>query len=195
MKKLLFNHPFNCAFRLTLLAYWLLIPCALIAQKKSPIPFLEFEQINLPGGLQGNTVNCMVEDAYGFVWFGTVNGLTRYDGRDFERFQHNPLDSNSLIDNYVEAILVDSKGTLWIGSLGKGLTKFNPSENTFKRFEGKQDHPNGLIDGLINTIIEAKDGQIWIGTNSGITKYNPETEIFKHYKVSKKFNGRVRVLR
>ena len=166
----------------------------LIAQKKAPTPFFEFEQMNLPGGLQGNTVNCMAEDEYGFVWFGTVNGLTRYDGRDFIRFQHNPLDSNSLVADYVESILVDSKGILWIGSLGKGLTKFNPSTNIFKRFEGKRDHPNGLIDGIINTIIEAKDGIIWIGTNSGITKLNPITQKFKHYKASKKFDGRVRVL-
>ena len=90
----------------------------LSAQKQVQAPFFEFEQIDLPGGLQGNTVNCMTQDEYGFVWFGTVSGLTRYDGRDFIRYHHNPLDSNSLIDNYVESILIDSKGNFWIGSLG-----------------------------------------------------------------------------
>jgi len=194
LRKLLYILPFNWAISLILLTYWFIIPCTLIAQKKAPTPFFEFEQMNLPGGLQGNTVNCMAQDEHGFVWFGTVNGLTRYDGRDFIRYQHNPIDTNSLVADYVESILVDSKGILWIGALGKGLTKFNPSTNTFKRFEGKRDHPNGLIDGIINTIIESKSGHIWIGTNSGITKLNPNTEKFKHYKASEKFDGRVRVL-
>ena len=114
-----------------LLSFTLLFLPELSAQKQAPAPFFEFEQIDLPGGLQGNTVNCMVQDKYGFVWFGTVSGLTRYDGRDFIRYQHNPLDTNSLIDNYVESMLIDSKGNFWIGSLGKGLTKFNPNTHEF----------------------------------------------------------------
>ncbi len=174
--------------------YLLLLTLPLVAQKQAPVPFFEFEQINLPGGLQGNTVNCMAEDQHGFIWFGTVNGLTRYDGRDFIRYRHNPLDSNSLIDNYVESILIDSKGIFWIGSLGKGLTKFSPSQNIFTRYKPKQAHPNGLIDGIINTIIEDQNGWIWMGTNSGITKLNPQTETFKHYGKNKNFDGRVRVL-
>ena len=169
-------------------------PFSLVAEKQAPTPFFEFEQLNLPGGLQGNTVNCMAEDQYGFVWFGTVNGLTRYDGRDFVRYQHNPLDTNSLINDYVESILIDRNGVLWIGSLGKGITKFDPTKNSFKRFEAKKDHPNGLIDGIINTIIEDKNGLIWIGTNTGLTKLNPATELFKHYLSNEVFDGRVRVL-
>ena len=171
----------------------------LSAQKQVQAPFFEFEQIDLPGGLQGNTVNCMTQDEYGFVWFGTVSGLTRYDGRDFIRYHHNPLDSNSLIDNYVESILIDSKGNFWIGSLGKGLTKFQSNKQEFVRYQPQQNHPNGLIDGIINTMIEDQKGNIWIGTNTGITKFNPLTEKFTHYKGGASasnglLDGRVRVL-
>ncbi len=173
---------------------YLMFSFPLLAQKQAPTPFFEFEQFDLPGGLQGNTVNCMAEDQYGFVWFGTVNGLTRYDGRDFVRYRHNPLDTNSLIHDYVESILIDKNGILWIGSLGKGITKFDPTQNTFKRFEAKRDHPNGLIDGIINTIIEGENGLIWIGTNTGLTRLDPVTELFKHYLPNETFDGRVRVL-
>ncbi len=182
-----------------LLYFMLLCLPELSAQKQAPAPFFEFEQIDLPGGLQGNTVNCMVQDEYGFVWFGTVNGLTRYDGRDFIRYQHNPLDSNSLIDNYVESMIIDKKGNIWIGALGKGLTKFNPNKHEFFRYTSRQNHPNGLIDGIINTIIEDQNGNIWMGTNTGVTKLNPNTEQFTHYigesESSNNFlDGRVRVL-
>ena len=139
----------------------------------------------------------MAEDEYGVVWFGTVNGLTSYDGRNFTRYLHHPQDSNSLVDNYVESILIDSKGIFWIGSLGKGLTKFNPNKNEFIRYLAKPDQMNGLNDGIINTIIEDRQGQIWIGTNSGITLLDPATDQFKHYRGNfegSKFDGRVRVL-
>lgn len=194
MRKLLF-YTTNLSWAICLcFSYFFISPFLLTAQKQAPAPFFEFEQLNLPGGLQGNTVNCMAEDQYGFIWFGTVNGLTRYDGRAFTRFQHNPLDTNSLIDNYVESILIDEKGNLWIGSLGKGLTQFDPSKHIFTRYKPQQNHPNGLIDGIINTIIADKKGEIWLGTNSGITKFNPITNTFKHYQAKEHFDGRVRVL-
>lgn len=194
MRKLLIN-SINYYYLAILLACCILVRSAnLLAQKRTTTPFFQFEQIDLPGGLQGNTVNCMVQDQHGFVWFGTVNGLTRYDGRNFIRYQHNPLDTNSLISDYVESILVDSKGILWIGSLGKGITKFDPANYSFQRLDAKKNNPNGLIDGIINTIIEAKNGIIWIGTNSGITQLNPMTNAFEHYKKNQYFDGRVRVL-
>jgi len=193
-EKELYKTTIICWLKSICFTYFLLFTLPVFAQKQAPAPFFEFEQINLPGGLQGNTVNCMAEDQYGFIWFGTVNGLTRYDGRDFIRYQHNPLDSNSLIDDYVESIFLDKKGVFWIGSLGKGLTKFVPAQNKFTRYSPQENNPNGLIDGIINTIIEDQNGWIWLGTNSGMTKLDPETEMFKHYEGDAFFDGRVRVL-
>lgn len=155
---------------------------SLFGQKQAPTPFFQFEQLELPGGLQGNTVQSMVEDEFGFIWFGTINGLTRYDGRAFKRYFHNPLDSNSLISNYIECITIDHNGVFWIGSYGKGITKFNPKNNQFKRYKPIQDHPNGLNDGNVHQILEDKNGIIWIATNSGVSRLDPETDNFKHYR-------------
>lgn len=184
MRKLLPHQSIKQWAVLLLWSYCFVCATPSFCQHQVPLPFLEFEQITLPGGLQGNTVQCMAQDEYGFLWFGTVNGLTRYDGRGYRRYRHNPLDSNSLINDYVECLLIDQKGIIWIGSLGKGLTRFNPTNNTFKRYKPQRGNPNGLTDGIINTIIEEETGILWLGTNSGITRLDPDTEIFKHYKVN-----------
>jgi len=88
----------------------------------------------LPGGKLENTLQCIAQDSTGILWFGTQNGLVKYDGRAYHRYLHNPLDSNSLISSYVECIFVDTDNTLWIGAFGLGFTRFDPKTNLFQRY-------------------------------------------------------------
>src|SRR5690606_37335574 len=89
----------------------------------------KFDQIGLEQGLSQSTVYAITQDKYGFMWFGTQDGLNRFDGYSFLIFKNNPDDSNSISNNNIKALLFDSRGALWIGTEGGGLDKYVLSEN------------------------------------------------------------------
>jgi hypothetical protein len=85
---------------------------------------LRFERISIAQGLSHSTVNCILQDSKGFMWFGTNDGLNRYDGHGFTVYKHDPGDTYSLSHNRVQALFEDSTGTLWVGTYG-GLNRFD----------------------------------------------------------------------
>jgi len=87
---------------------------------------VQFEHINLEEGLSQGSVYCVLQDQKGFLWFGTQDGLNKYDGYQFTIYRHNKGDSSSLSDNCINAIQEDNDGYLWIGTLSGGLTMILP---------------------------------------------------------------------
>ena len=94
-----------------------------------------FDHLGIEQGLSQSSVICIMQDSRGFMWFGTEDGLNRYDGYTFKVYRHNPNDSTSISSNNITAIKEDHYGNLWIGTGGKGINKFDPQSDTFKRFE------------------------------------------------------------
>ena len=84
--------------------------------KLSPGQHLRFERISLEQGLSQSTVFSMLQDSQGFMWFGTEDGLNKYDGYTFTIYKHDPDNPNSLSSNAVSAIYEDQEGMLWIGT-------------------------------------------------------------------------------
>ncbi|WP_290707925.1 two-component regulator propeller domain-containing protein [Flavihumibacter sp. CACIAM 22H1] len=112
-------------------------------------------------GLVSNSVLSICQDAKGFMWFGTSNGLNRYDGYRFRLYQKGK-DSTTLSDNNITSLLFDSKATLWIGT-GGGLDKYNPATDTFERI-----WLEGSRVGNIHSLYEDRVGAIWVGTANGL---------------------------
>lgn len=83
---------------------------------------LKFERLGISDGLSQNSVLCIVQDRQGFMWFGTEEGLNRYDGYHFTTFTHDERNSNSLSDSYILSLYVDARGDLWIGTAAGGWT-------------------------------------------------------------------------
>lgn len=75
---------------------------------------LTFEYLTVKDGLPQNTVQSIVKDKYGFMWFGTWNGLCRYDGYKVKVYNTIPGDSNSIANNRIHYIYKDHNGTLWV---------------------------------------------------------------------------------
>src|SRR5262245_5740512 len=90
-----------------------------------------YENFTTENGLSNNIVYCVSQDAKGFLWIGTNNGLNRFDGYGFKIFRNDPFDKNSLCANQVHAIEKDSKGHIWIGTT-TGLCRYNDSTGYFK---------------------------------------------------------------
>lgn len=111
------------------------------------------------------------------MWFGTQNGLNRYDGYEFREYKHNPKDPASLPGNKVRLVYEDRLKTLWIGTEGGGLCRFNRENENFIRCRYKNDSdPNpGRDINDIMTIYEDKNHVFWIGTfGGGLLRFDPK---------------------
>jgi len=151
------------------------------------IPNFRFDHLSTASGLSHNTVIEILQDSQGFLWFGTLNGLDRYDGYDFTGYRPVVGDSLSLCNNVINALYEDSQGVLWIGTLN-GLNRYNPHHDNFERILHHPENPNSLVDNRIRCITEDYTGQLWIGTESGISCYDPKTTNFQNFLPDKNNN-------
>ncbi len=94
---------------------------------------ISFERLTIKDGLSQSSVYAILQDKRGLMWFGTWDGLNKYDGYKFSIYTYNPQDPYSLSDNEVRAIYEDSLGILWIGTMD-GLNRFDRETERFIRF-------------------------------------------------------------
>ena len=163
-----------------------LIAHSLFAQSEN----LKFDQIGLEQGLSQSTVYAIVQDVQGFMWFGTQDGLNRYDGYSITVFNHNAEDSNTISDNTIFSLLCDRNGDLWIGTMRSGVDRYVPAENRFYHYRHKDNDPGTVSENDISAIYEDSYGRIWVGTrNKGLNLYNPSTRTFSHFIFNQKDNA------
>ena len=112
------------------LALFLIYTFLIFPQIKSGIAV---EHLTLQDGLSQSTISCILQDKDGFMWFGTANGLNRYDGYGFTVYKSNISDSGSISNNIINYLYEDSAGTLWI-STESGLNSFDKRTGKFKRY-------------------------------------------------------------
>ena len=156
----------------------LILMSRLVAQTSQ----LKFDQIGLEQGLSQSTVNSIVEDKQGFIWFGTQDGLNRYDGYSIVVFKHNSTNSNSLSDNHTFCLINDRKGDLWIGTRYGGLDLYDLFKNKFFHFRHNKNDSTTISDDYITTIFEDSNGGIWVGTRTkGLNKFNSKSNTFEHF--------------
>jgi len=148
-----------------------------------PQDSLYFEQLSLQEGVAHNLTYTMIEDSKGFLWFGTMYGLVRYEGSRYTIFKHNPEDEKSISFDDIVSLFEDSKGNIWIGTWGGGLNKYDPFTGEFTRFIADKNDKKGLNDNIVWAITEDKKGNIWIGTeHGGLNKYDPAKDEFTYFK-------------
>ena len=126
-----------------------------------------FQELNQ--GLSNSTIRCILQDSRGFMWFGTPEGLNRYDGTRYKLFENEENDSTSLCDNVVNVITEAPDGSLWIGT-ANGLAKFDYKTETFHKIDvfGDRDIFN------VSCLWLDLDGTLWVGTSgNGLYSYHP----------------------
>lgn len=144
-----------------------------------------FSNLSLADGLSQITVSCIHQDVKGFMWFGTRNGLNRYDGYNFDIFVSDPDDNNSISDNHIICITEDREGNLWIGT-NNGLNKFDINTNRFKRFYAELGNPESLSHNTIYAVYADHDDNIWVGTETGLELYDKKTDSFSRLLIDGK---------
>jgi len=93
-------------------------------------PASHIDRISLKEGLSNSEVRCIFQDRRGFLWFGTYDGLNRYDGYDFKVYRNQPEDSSSIIHSYVNCIAQDARNNLWVGTR-QGVSMLDPLTDKF----------------------------------------------------------------
>ncbi len=134
---------------------------------------LFFHHIDKRDGLSNISVSSIVQDSRGFIWFGTLNGLNRYDGRGIKLYSHNPYDRNSLIHNKIQTMNRSGRYLL-IGTYG-GLSVLDPDSGVFKNFTKTPGDTNSLTDNVVVYVIPDATGNLWVGTLNGLNYLNPTT--------------------
>ncbi len=148
---------------------------------------LMFHSLTDENGQVQSTSQCIIQDKLGFMWFGTQDGLCRYDGYSFKIYKNEPGNPNSLSNNYIWSIHQDEEGVLWIGTFGGGLNRFDPFTETFNSYRNDPNDPESISSDRIFKIIE-HDGVLWMGTNDGVCRFNKSTGKSKGFMQSR-ING------
>ena len=138
------------------------------AQMQKP----RFQHLQIQDGLSQTTVRCVLQDSRGFMWFGTQNGLNRYDGHNFRVFRPDPHSLNSLSNSDIYALLEDSFGGLWVGT-ADGLNRYDRTTEKFTAFLHDPADSTSLSHGHVTALFEDSDGVLWVGTGGGgINSFN-----------------------
>ena len=147
---------------------------------------IKFKRLSVEAGLSQSTVNCILQDSKGFMWFGTDDGLNKYDGYGFMIYKHNPDDPFSISHNQIWSLFEDSSGILWIGTFGGGLNRFDRDSEKFTHYDANDfqnltDEPEEFRN-VVRYIVENPPGVLWIATyGGGLVKFDVKSGVFTSY--------------
>src|ERR1700759_2438632 len=108
----------------------LLLLFAVLTGQAQPVN-LRFDHLGAEAGLSQSNITCILQDSRGFMWFGTRDGLDRYDGYEFTVYKNTPNDPKSLSNNFITDITEDAKGDLWIATWGGGVCRYSRTQDRF----------------------------------------------------------------
>jgi ligand-binding sensor domain-containing protein/class 3 adenylate cyclase/predicted metal-dependent HD superfamily phosphohydrolase len=133
-----------------------------------------FKNYTITDGLSQSSITAIEQDKYGYLWFGTQDGLNRFDGQNFEYFSSD--NTKGLENSYINTSFKSKDGNLWFGT-SNGLTKYDPKLEKFETFQ-----LNGGFTLQVESIIEDEKGNLWIGTSAnGIAIFSKKTKKFQYF--------------
>ena len=134
-----------------------------------------FTNLSIKEGLSQISVMKILQDSDGYMWFGTRNGLNKYDGNKFTVYKHNFADSLSLTDSHITELIEDNDGNLWVGTV-IGLNKLNLRTN--KNTPYYREKCNLFRKGIRSLFIDSRN-RLWVGTSKGLCLYIKELDLFQ----------------
>jgi signal transduction histidine kinase/ligand-binding sensor domain-containing protein/DNA-binding response OmpR family regulator len=133
----------------------------------------KFKHLSTVEGLSQSHVSAILKDSRGFMWFGTEDGLDKYDGYKFTHYKNDRNNKSSIIDNLVYDILEYPAGNLWVATAG-GLDRLNRDKNTFTHY------PAGSMGAIRDIFLDSRK-RIWLGTAKGLYLLNVQKGSFANY--------------
>ncbi len=152
-----------------LMATWVTSVSAAVS-RWDKIADVVFQHIAPDDGSARPVATAVAEDGSGFLWIGTEDGLSRWDGYRFQTYRPNSADLGSLPDNWIKCLHTDSRGRLWIGTSAGGLARYDPDHDRFIRFDAG---PAGVSNANVRSIVDDGAGGLWVGTDGGLDHIDP----------------------
>ncbi len=143
-----------------------------------------FEHLALNEGIPHNVTRAVLQDKKGFMWFGTMFGLVKYDGKEYKLYQSDPRDSTSISNNETLSIFEDSAGNLWVGTRN-GLNRFIEDHDYFIRYYHDPSDSGSLSNDAVSAICEDPNGALWIGTNDGLNRLSAQYRTVTTFSTSR----------
>ena len=160
--------PLNHTASFKMLKHFIHVICLLNMVYYATAQQIELKRLKPPGSVSGfGGGGGGTEDPRGYIWFGSDNGLYRYDGYQFITYLNDPLDSNSLANNRVERICAGKDGMIWLGTAA-GLDRLDPVTGKFTHFPHNPADDSTITENKITALLQDKNGMVWIGTGSGL---------------------------
>lgn len=134
-------------------------PLSLYAQQTG------WQELTISDGLSQGMIFDLLQDQKGFIWVATKDGLNRYDGHNFKVFTHDPYNQYSISDNNCSALLLDSRGWIWVGTPNAGLNLFNRKTQRFYHIHIRSKTAAKAGNYAVDRIFEDPEGNIWATEN------------------------------
>ena len=170
-------------------ACWCLAVCVLPVQQATAAGTarpLFFSHLQMAQGLSHGDALAVLQDRQGFVWIATESGLNRFDGREVRVYRRGGPGSEGLDADFINGIVEDANGDLWLATLGGGLVRWERRTDRFTAFRHDEARPDSLASDALLSVWAAPDGEIWVGTEAaGLDCFNPRTGKFRHFRARK----------
>ncbi len=140
-----------------------------------------FRHYQVENGLSNNAVICCLQDRKGFIWFGTKDGLNRFDGYSFKVFRSNPDEFGSIGGNFILSLCEDHEGILWIGT-EKGLYSYDATTESFSLLKTNPQTP-------VSDIRMDGKGNLWFISQFTLVRYNGHTKALRYYPIAENFEA------
>ncbi|MDB5010349.1 MAG: ATP-binding region ATPase domain protein [Mucilaginibacter sp.] len=149
--------------------------CTLYAQDN-----LTFKNLNVDNGLPQNSVLSVLQDQKGYIWVGTFDGLSKFNGLEFKVYKNEEDNSKSIGNNKISKLFNDRDGNLWVGTVDY-LNLFDPNTESFIRFKVS----NSNVNIAVLSIVQDKQGILWVGTDYGLCYIKPKSKGTNVYSLVK----------
>lgn len=139
--------------------------CIANSQKTKP----SFERITTKDGLSQSTVNYIIQDKKGFMWFATYGGINKYDGYSIKIYRNIVNNNNSISNNGIIYLYEDRDGFIWaVNNANKGLDRFDPVTESFTRYQNNPKDSTSLSSNEVYRVVQDKSGNIWVNTKNAL---------------------------
>ncbi|MEI6946088.1 two-component regulator propeller domain-containing protein [Paraflavisolibacter sp. H34] len=153
----------------------------LLPAARLPAQPVYFRHYQVENGLSNNAVIATLQDRKGFMWFGTKDGLNRFDGYSFKVFRNNPDDSGSIGNNFIHSLYEDPEGVLWVGT-NSGLCEYNATSESFREIATPMHYDTREMQ-------LDRAGNLWFISGFTLFRYHKKTQELRVYPADRYFQA------
>ena len=153
-----------------------------------------FRHLTTEDGLGASDIHALAQDAAGYMWIGTDNGLQRYDGYRFVSYLHDPRDPGSLAENVVTALAFAPDGALWVATQDAGLDRLAAGSDSFTHYVHDPEKAESLESDSVFALLYDRRGRLWVGTMQGLDRLDAVHGAFRHYPTGSTLPNGERIL-